>query len=68
METYATDDHSTDIPSLVLVPAEEDKSAISCHFPCLCFLGIAPKGLKWIFGDLASIIHPAQLYFSSKVL
>ena len=57
IETYATDDLSTDNPSLTLAPAGEDRSTISRHFPGLCFLGIAPRGLKWIFGDLTSCLH-----------
>ena len=42
------EDHSEEIPSLILDPAGEDKFMIIRHFPGLCFLGIAPMGLKWI--------------------
>ena len=34
-----------EMPSLMLKPAEEDKSTIKCYFPGLFFLGITPRGL-----------------------
>ena len=55
--TYNTDDHATKMPSLILAPAGEDKSTISLHFLGLCFLGIAPSGLRCILGDLTSCLH-----------
>ena len=56
LETCDTDDHSVEIPSLILALAGEDKSTISLHFSGLCFLGIAPNELKCILYDLTSCL------------